>query len=99
MCLSKKMADEGRIPADLGSALGLCMRELRAERRMTQGDIVRATGLERSYVSNIEAGKIKHPRIETVDKIAKAFGMKLSEFVVFCERQHPDFPAFSREGK
>jgi transcriptional regulator with XRE-family HTH domain len=93
------MADEGRIPADLGSALGICMRELRAERRMTQGDIVRATGLERSYVSNIEAGKIKHPRIETIDKIAKAFGMKLSEFIIFCERQHSDFPVFSRGGE
>lgn len=59
---------------------------------MTQGDIARATGLERSYVSNLEAGRIKYPRVHTVDRIAAAFGMKLSELIIYCEKLHSKHP-------
>ena len=89
------MVFKSRVPDNAGKALGVCMKQLRAKKGMTQGDIVRATGLERSYVSNLEAGKIKHPRIHTVDKIAQAFGMKLSEFIIYCEKVHSDFPSSS----
>ena len=53
---------------------------------MIQEDIVRATDLERGYVSNLEAGKIKHPKITTLANIANAFGMNFGEFVVYCEK-------------
>jgi transcriptional regulator with XRE-family HTH domain len=84
-----------KIPDNPGKALAVCMKELRAKKGMTQGDIVRATGLERSYVSSLEAGKIKHPRVHTVDKIAMAFGMKLSELIIYCEKIHSKFPPSS----
>jgi transcriptional regulator with XRE-family HTH domain len=80
---------------DLGEALAICMKKLRAKKGMTQGDIVRATGLERSYVSSLEAAKIKHPTIPTFNKIAMAFGMKLSELIVYCEKIHSKFPPSS----
>ncbi len=66
---------------------------------MTQGDIVRATGLERGYVSNLESGKIRHPRIETVAKVASAFGMRLSEFITYWEEQlsEPMVPLAKRD--
>lgn len=83
-------------PDNSGKAIAICIKELRVRNGMTQGDIVRATGLERSYVSSLEAGKIKHPRIHTVYKIAKAFGMKLSDFIIYCEKQHSNFPSSSR---
>jgi len=89
------MEAKTRIPDNPGKALAICMKGLRAKKGMTQGDIVRATGLERSYVSNLEAGKIKHPRVDTVDKIAKAFGMKLSDLIIYCEQIHEKFPPSS----
>lgn len=89
------MVTKNGIPDNSGRLIAICMKELRAKNGMTQGDIVRATGLERSYVSSLEAGKIKHPRINTVDKIAKAFGMKLSDFIIYCEKQHSNFPSSS----
>ena len=89
------MATKKRTPDNSGKALAICMKELRAKNKMTQGDIVRATGLERSYVSSLEAGKIKHPRIDTINKIAKAFGMKLSDLIIYCEKQHSNFPPSS----
>jgi len=48
---------------------------------MTQGDICRATGLERSYVSALENEKIHYPRLQTINKIAAAFNMTISEFL------------------
>jgi transcriptional regulator with XRE-family HTH domain len=81
-----------KYPKEVGLALAFCMKKLRSKHNMTQGDIVRATGLERGYISNLEAGKIKHPRIETIAKIADAFGMKFSDFVLYCERLHSEFP-------
>lgn len=88
-----------KTPTDVGQSLAVCMKKLRARYNMTQGDIVRATGLERSYISNLEAGKIKHPRILTAAKVARAFGMKLSEFIIYCERLHSNFPQSSRRKK
>ena len=85
------MEAKRRIPDNPGKALAVCLKELRAKKGMTQGDIVRATGPERSYVSNLEAGKIKHPRVHTVDKIAMAFGMKLSELIISYEKIHAKF--------
>lgn len=82
---------------DVGESLAICMKKLRSKYKMTQGDIVRATGLERGDISNLEAGKIRHPRAETVAKIAKAFGMKLSELILFCEKIHSNFPSTSRQ--
>jgi transcriptional regulator with XRE-family HTH domain len=73
----------------------LCMKRLRLERKMTQGDIVRATGLERGYVSNLESGKIRHPRMATVARVASAFGMKLSEFFAYLEEQFPEYASSS----
>ncbi len=70
---------------DPGLSFAVCIKKLRTEYNMTQGDIVRATGLERGYVSNLEAGKIRHPRIVTVIRVANAFGMRLSEFIIYCE--------------
>lgn len=86
------MEAKTRIPDNPGKVLAVCMKELRAKKGMTQGDIVRATGLERSYVSSLEAGKIKHPRAHTVDKIALAFGMKLSAIILYCEELLEKFP-------
>jgi transcriptional regulator with XRE-family HTH domain len=84
------------IPENPGKVLGICMKQLRAQKSMTQGDVVRATGLERSYVSNLEAGKIKYPRVHTVDKIAAAFGMKLSELIIYCEKVFLEPPSSAR---
>ena len=76
---------ESRNQFDVGRSLAICIKKLRAKYHMTQGDIVRATGFERAYISRLESGKIKHPRIETVAKIADAFGMKLSKFISLWE--------------
>jgi len=60
---------------------GGAMKKVRGKKGMTQGDIFRRSGLERSYLSKFENNKIPYPRIETVYRIAKALGISLDEFV------------------
>jgi len=63
---------------------GKCIRELRLQRNMSQGDIFRKTGLERNYLSRLETGKIKDPTIRTVIRIAGALEIDIDELVSYC---------------
>lgn len=51
--------------------LGKAIKRVREHKKMSQGDICRATGLDRAYMSNIEAGK-GNPTLLTIEKIAQA---------------------------
>ena len=55
----------------LSKKIGKNLKKLRTEKNMTQGDIVRATGLNRAYVSSLETGK-RNPTLANIEKIAKA---------------------------
>jgi len=54
------------------------MKSIREAKNMSQGDIFRATKIERAYISNLEAGK-QNPTLETIEKIAEALGVEVSE--------------------
>lgn len=50
------------------------MKKIRETNKMSQGDIFRATDIDRAYISNLEAGK-QNPTLETIEKLAKALGV------------------------
>ncbi len=56
------------------------MKKLREAKSMSQGDIHRATGIDRAYISNLEAGK-QNPTLETIAKIAEALGVGSNELL------------------
>ena len=56
------------------------MRKIRTRKKMSQGDICRALGVDRAYISNIESGK-QNPTLSTIEKIAKALGVKIDELL------------------
>lgn len=68
---------ENGILIDFGGA----MKRIRERKGLTQGDIFRATGLERSYLSKFENNKIPYPRFNTVARIARALDVLLPEFI------------------
>lgn len=56
------------------------MRKIRMRKKMSQGDICRALGVDRAYISNIESGK-QNPTLATIEKIAEALGVKVNELL------------------
>lgn len=65
----------------------MCLKDLRAKRGWTQGDLHRATGLERSYVSHLESGKVKSVGVNNAMKLAHAFGLSTEEFWTMCQAE------------
>jgi transcriptional regulator with XRE-family HTH domain len=57
------------------------MRKLRQEKGLSQVDIFRRTGLERTYISRLENGEVKDPRVTTVITLARAFGITPEDFI------------------
>jgi transcriptional regulator with XRE-family HTH domain len=56
--------------------IGDRLRQLREERKLSQGDIEKRTGLLRCYISRVENGHTV-PAVETLEKLARAMGVQL----------------------
>src|SRR5882724_2784613 len=56
--------------------IGERLRELREEKKLSQGDIEKRTGLLRCYISRVENGHTV-PAIETLEKMARALELPL----------------------
>lgn len=59
---------------------GKKLREVRLKKNKSQGDIARILGVHRSYISGLERGT-RNPSPLTVQKIAKALGVKTEELI------------------
>lgn len=66
------------------------MRQIRESRGMTQSELAKETGIPQSVISDIESGKTKNPRIDTMEAIARVLGVKLEEL---RSESLPDHPA------
>jgi transcriptional regulator with XRE-family HTH domain len=60
--------------------IGERLRVLREEKKLSQGDIEKRTGLLRCYLSRVENGHTV-PAIETLEKLARALGMPLYQLL------------------
>lgn len=66
--------------------IGERLRELREEKKMSQGDIEKRTGLLRCYISRVENGHTV-PAIETLEKLARALEVPL--YLLFYDGDEP----------
>jgi len=62
--------------------LGARIRELRHERGWTQFEMSERIGLDRSYVSEVETGKIEI-RLRNLELVAQAFNLELHQLLKF----------------
>lgn len=60
--------------------IGERLRVLREEKKLSQGDIEKKTGLLRCYLSRVENGHTV-PAIETLEKLARALDMTLYQLL------------------
>jgi transcriptional regulator with XRE-family HTH domain len=66
--------------------IGTRLRALREDRKFSQGDIEKRTGLLRCYISRVENGHTV-PSIETLEKLAAALEIPL--YQLFYEGEEP----------
>ncbi len=66
--------------------IGDRLREMREEKKLSQGDIEKRTGLLRCYISRVENGHTV-PAIETLEKLARALESPL--YQLFYEGEEP----------
>ncbi len=70
------------------------LRALREEKKLSQGDIEKRTGLLRCYISRIENGHTV-PAIETLEKMARALEVPLYQ-LFYDGEEPPKLPALPR---
>ena len=66
--------------------IGDRLRALRDEKKISQGDIEKKTGLLRCYVSRVEHGHTV-PSVETLEKMARA--LEIPMYKLFYESEEP----------
>jgi transcriptional regulator with XRE-family HTH domain len=66
--------------------IGDRLRAVREEKKLSQGDIEKRTGLLRCYISRVENGHTV-PAIETLEKLARA--MEIALYQLFYEGEEP----------
>jgi len=66
--------------------IGDRLRELREQKKLSQGDIEKRTGLLRCYISRVENGHTV-PAIETLEKLARA--MEVPLYQLFYDGEEP----------
>ncbi len=70
--------------------IGDRLRELREEKKLSQGHIEKRTGLLRCYISRVENGHTM-PTLETLERLAKALDIPLYE-VFHSKKNGPPKP-------
>lgn len=74
--------------------IGDRLRALREEKKMSQGDIEKRTGLLRCYISRVENGHTV-PAIETLEKMARALEVPLYQ-LFYDGEEPPELPNLPR---
>ena len=66
--------------------IGDRLRDMRVQKKLSQGDIEKRTGLLRCYISRVENGHTV-PAIETLEKLARA--MEVPLYQLFYDGEEP----------
>ena len=69
------------MPISLNETLGLNVAQLRKEQGLSRNELGRLTGLRASSIYRIETGG-SSPRLQTIEKLAKALRVHPSELLV-----------------
>lgn len=75
----EKAEGDGMHDYDIRSKIGLRIKELRAERGVSQEEFANLIGMSRSYFGEVETGK-RNVAAVNLEKIAKGLGVSLAEF-------------------
>ena len=74
---------------NIKTLLGLRIREIRKQNKLTQEQLAEKIGIEIPSLSNIENGK-NYPNSETIEKIATGLNVQIFELFIFEHLKEPD---------
>ncbi|MDD5269769.1 MAG: helix-turn-helix transcriptional regulator [Candidatus Omnitrophica bacterium] len=60
---------------------GKRLRELRKKKKLTQEGLAQASGLDYKYIQRLEGKKPSSPTLNSLEKLAKAFGVSPSKLL------------------
>jgi transcriptional regulator with XRE-family HTH domain len=63
------------------SSIAKNIKKLRQEKGISQDRLSKLADLSLNTIVNVEAGNNQNPTIETIEKIAKAFGVSIDELL------------------
>jgi transcriptional regulator with XRE-family HTH domain len=89
MCEATLLAFLQRTEKELKMVIADRLRGLREQKKLSQGDIERRTGLLRCYISRVENGHTI-PAVETLEKMARALEVPL--YQLFYDGEEPPRP-------
>ena len=65
---------------DISVKFGKKVKELRLQKKMSQGDLAKLLGVHPTYISGIERG-VRNMVLKNIEKLAKALGVKPNELL------------------
>lgn len=65
----------------MGETIGRRITKFLAEKKMTQGELSRRSGVERAYINQLIHGKAKNVGVAIAQKLAIGFGISTSELL------------------
>lgn len=65
---------------DISVKFGKRVKELRTQKKMSQGDLAKILGVHPTYISGIERG-VRNMSLKNIEKLAKALGVKIDELM------------------
>lgn len=69
------------IPVNWTIPIGKIIKEWRHHRGYTMDELRQRAGVSKSYVSQLESGKIRNPKDEYIRKIAQALGVQSADLI------------------
>ncbi|MFI3300438.1 MAG: helix-turn-helix transcriptional regulator [Candidatus Gastranaerophilales bacterium] len=70
--------------------IGLKIKEIRKNKKITQEQLAEAVDLDFGYISKLEVGR-NFPTLGTLEKIATVLGVNICEFFQFANENDIDF--------
>lgn len=61
--------------------LGKRLKDLRKKKKLTQERLAGLAGLEYKYIQRLESKKPSSPTLNTLEKLAKAFNIRISKLI------------------
>lgn len=65
---------------DISVKFGKKVKELRLQKKMSQGGLAKILGVHPTYISGIERG-VRNMALKNIEKLAKALGVPIEELI------------------